>query len=285
MRGDAVHRQLELAAALARGLQRAARQRRLEHEHGAPTAAPRPRSSSRDVPLPISSSVVHSIVTGGCGVPVARSAAHRRRSRCAMPAFMSNVPGTVQPVAVPAERHPLERADRPDGVEVAEQQHRRVPSPANARAKVVAALGAGDSVSTSRAGLRDSIAASSRAAAIDGAPCRCWATRAATRRSTIATMSSRCWRAWSSRGCMANRMNRPTAPAAMRGGMERSAAGRPPGVFVLECGQSTVNARTTLVHDRRRSGERLLSVAVATRRYQRGSERRPPRPPPPPAPA
>ena len=41
-----------------------------------------------------------------------------------MPAFMSNVPGPWSAIAVAAKRHPLQRADRPHGVEVPEQQHR-----------------------------------------------------------------------------------------------------------------------------------------------------------------
>ena len=45
-----------------------------------------------DDPLPISSSVVHSIVTGGCGVFVPRSA-DIAPIAIAMPVFMSNVPG------------------------------------------------------------------------------------------------------------------------------------------------------------------------------------------------
>ena len=124
VRGDAVHGELELAAALARGLQRAARQRRLEHEHGAPTAAPPPRSSratSRCRSLRRSSTASS---TGGCGVPVARSAVDRGERQRDARLHVEDA-RAVQPVAVAPQRHALERADRPHRIEVAEQQHRR----------------------------------------------------------------------------------------------------------------------------------------------------------------
>ena len=94
-----------------------------------------------------------------------------------MPAFMSNVPGPVQAVAVAAERHALERADRPHGVEVAEEHDRLVPPPAKRATDVIAALRLRQHVDR-RAGraqhLRQDASRSDRPP-----PCRCSATRAA----------------------------------------------------------------------------------------------------------
>ena len=43
----------------------------------------------------------------------------------AMPAFMSKTPGPCSRPPDRGQRHPVELADRPDGVEVAEQQNLR----------------------------------------------------------------------------------------------------------------------------------------------------------------
>ena len=61
MRGDATHVQLVSAAALPRGLDGSSGKRRLEHEDVPRCAALHLQWLAREVPLPISSSVVHSM--------------------------------------------------------------------------------------------------------------------------------------------------------------------------------------------------------------------------------
>ena len=119
--GHAARDHLELADALAAGLQRAARQRRLEHQHrlalrrfGFDQRARRP--------LPISSSVVHSIDDAAVVERAAIDARARRQRRQADAGLHVEHAGPVQPAAFALERHPLELADRPHRVEVAEQE-------------------------------------------------------------------------------------------------------------------------------------------------------------------
>ena len=111
----------------------------------APARASLRRASSsiaaRDVPLPISSSVVHSMTM--------RRRERRRRPRaaraspaCAMaiPAFMSKTPGPCSRPFEARQRHPRELADRPHRVEMTEQQDLRRAA-AEFREEVIAALG------------------------------------------------------------------------------------------------------------------------------------------------
>ena len=112
-----------IAGAFARGLERAARQRRFEHVGDAPLRAPCPRSAAREVGLPTSSSDVNSTrrPRRSC---VPTRAQRRKREHSTMPAFMSKQPGPrATPVGIDAERDALERARRPDRVVVA-QRHR-----------------------------------------------------------------------------------------------------------------------------------------------------------------
>ncbi len=76
----------------------------------------------RDVPLPISSSVVHSIVTCGASASASSRKRANREHRDADAGLHVEDAGTVQPAGFLANRHAIELADRPDGVEVAEQQ-------------------------------------------------------------------------------------------------------------------------------------------------------------------
>ena len=139
-----------------RGRRRRGRSARTRRSPCAPSSARRPAATARararradcrasasivarDVPLPISSSVVHSIVTGGCGVPVARSApiGGERHARC--PPSCRRCParagGRRRGGAACARASRSARRCR-SGRAAAPA----VPSPANAGAEVVAAL-------------------------------------------------------------------------------------------------------------------------------------------------
>ena len=138
VRGDAADAQLIVAAAFARGLHRAAGQRRLEHQHRALRRA----SSSiaaRDVSLPTSSSVVQSMtmrwLSGDAGLEERAGGQHRDGDA----GLHVEDAGAVQAPARSGQRHPVELADRPHGVEVAEQQDLRCAA-AEFREQVIAAV-------------------------------------------------------------------------------------------------------------------------------------------------
>ena len=123
VRRDARDDDLELAAALAAGLHRASRKRRLEDEHGV--------ASSRLFLDRGARGLTADLLVGRPehDDPSARDRRRARRSAraaaipSAMPAFMSNEPGPVQPALLAPDRHSRQLADGPDRVEVAEQQH------------------------------------------------------------------------------------------------------------------------------------------------------------------
>ena len=122
VRGNAVDRQLELAAALARGLSAP------PGSAGSSTSTARRWLASlsmivREVPLPISSSVVQSITTGGCRAPVASQRPNGERRDRRFRLSCRTCPGR-RDGSVPAQRHPLQRPERPHGVEMTEQQYR-----------------------------------------------------------------------------------------------------------------------------------------------------------------
>ena len=119
--GCAADDDVVLAAALAAGFERAAGQRRLEHQHG--VAAPgfgfdqRARGVAARLLVGRPQHDDRGRRRGGASANSARVASMPSE----IPAFMSNMPGP-RADRRRAERHACELSDRPDRVEVAEQQ-------------------------------------------------------------------------------------------------------------------------------------------------------------------
>ena len=139
---DAVHDELELADALAARLGAAARQRRLEHEHGAALARDRFDQRRATCRCRLSSSVVHSIVTRGIVGPTFRAAPAPRACATRDARLHVEDAGAVQPAGRDRRRAACARAGRPArrcrSVRAAGSAR---PSPANSATDVVAAVG------------------------------------------------------------------------------------------------------------------------------------------------
>ena len=130
MRRDAMDDELEVSAPLAARLRRAAWQRRFEHEHGIAFASARlDRRARRPAPDLLIGRPQHRDREARRRIASSRSA---RTASIAtpMPAFMSKMPGPCSRPASSRQRHAIELADRPDGVEVAKKQH-MAPAPGN----------------------------------------------------------------------------------------------------------------------------------------------------------
>ena len=124
VRRHAVDGQLELAAALARRLD--ARRPAATAPAPAPRRSRRPRLDGRARRLAADSSSVVQSMTIRCGArPLELESARSASIAMAMPAFMSNTPDRGGGRPSLAKRHALELADRPDRVEVTEQEHSR----------------------------------------------------------------------------------------------------------------------------------------------------------------
>jgi hypothetical protein len=122
MRGDAAHRQIELAASFPRGLQCPSGQCRLEHQHGGRLL--RYRLDGRT-----GSPTSNFLIGGpehdqrGMWSPGCLKRPNRKQSD-GDSAFHVECARTEEGRTVPVKRHPFKRPDRPDRVEMPEQQNR-----------------------------------------------------------------------------------------------------------------------------------------------------------------